>query len=72
MRPRNSNSCSSRDGSGVWTHQPIGELQQHTLATPGRAQQDARITRENLERDIFQNLFAFKSNGYVLEDKDRL
>ena len=82
MRPRNWKSCSSgmlsisfaenRNGSGVRPHQSIRELEQHALAAARRPQQDSGFARRYGQRDIFENLLAFKPDRDVIEDNDRL
>src|SRR5215510_6412112 len=60
------------DSSFIRFHQSQREFQDGALARSGDPEQHLGFTAVKLERDSFQNLFTFKSDGNVFEPKHNL
>ena len=56
----------------VRPHQPVCELQQHTLSYTGRSQQDSCLPNSDSKRNVLEDRFAIEADGDIVEDDYRL
>ncbi len=55
----------------VGAQQAVDQLEQNALAHPGRAKQDARLSRRDGEADVVEHRRAVEGNGDIAKGDDR-